>query len=234
MKILLACEESQAVCNEFRKLGHEAFSCDILPTSGPNPEWHIQDDVFNVIKNDKWDLMIAFPPCTHLAVSGARHFKQKIQDGRQKKAIKFFKRLWNAKIKYICIENPVGIMSTQLRPPDQYIHPYYFGDPFQKKTGLWLKNLNPLIHVWEENGKKWKNDFASPTMIAEALDNMLVTHTKDKGEFITFPSGKKMAKWYNDAQDKTGHKRSKTFKGIAKAMAKQFSEQIKIKTSKLS
>ena len=121
MKVLLACEESQAVCNEFRKLGHEAFSCDILPASGQNPEWHIQDNIFNVIKNDKWDLMIAFPPCTHLAVSGARHFKQKIQDGRQKKAIKFFKRLWNAKIKYICIENPVGIMSTQLRPPDQYI-----------------------------------------------------------------------------------------------------------------
>ena len=232
MRVLLACEESQAVCSEFRKLGHEAWSCDLLPASGSNPEWHIQDDVLNVIKTQKWDLMIAFPPCTHLAVSGARHFKQKIEDGRQKKAIKFFKRIWNAKIKHICIENPVGIMSTQLRPPDQYIHPYYFGDPFQKKTGLWLKNLDPLIHVWEDNdGKKWTNydDFKS----SPVLDNMNVTHTKDKGEFITFPSGKKMAKWYNDAQDKTGYKRSKTFKGIAEAMARQFSEQIKRKNSKL-
>ena len=150
MKVLLACEESQAVCKEFRKLGHEAFSCDILPTSGENPEWHIQDDVLKVIKNNNWDLMIAFPPCTHLAVSGARHFKKKQEDGRQQDAINFFKKLLNADqwggINYICIENPVGIMSSVLRPPDQYIHPYYFGDPFQKKTGLWLK-LKPLRHI---------------------------------------------------------------------------------------
>ena len=216
MRILLACEESQAVCSEFRKLGHEAFSCDILPTSGNNPEWHIQDDVFNVINNQHWDIMIGFPPCTHLAVSGARHFKKKIKDGRQQKAVKFFKKLWNSPIHYIAIENPVGIMSTKLRPPDQYIHPYYFGDPYQKKTGLWLKNLEPLRHISEGDQLK----------INEL--NAEVTHTH-KGEFVTFSSGKKMAKWYHEAKDKTGHKRSKTFPGIAKAIATQFSRQIKLK-----
>lgn len=217
MKVLLACEESQAVCYEFRKLGHDAYSCDLLPTSGDHPEWHIQDDVESVIKNDVWDIMIAFPPCTHLAVSGARHFKEKQKDGRQQKAIKFFKKLWNANewggINHICIENPVGIMSTELRPPDQYIHPYYFGDPFQKKTGLWLKNLKPLRHISKGDQLKLGDK------------NIEVTHTH-KGEFITFSSGKKMAKWYHEAKDKTGHKRSKTFPGIANAMAVQFSNQL--------
>lgn len=217
MKVLLACEESQAVCKEFRKLGHEAFSCDILPTSGENPEWHIQDDVLKVIKNNNWDLMIAFPPCTHLAVSGARHFKKKQEDGRQQDAINFFKKLWNADqwggINYICIENPVGIMSSVLRPPDQYIHPYYFGDPFQKKTGLWLKKLKPLRHI------------SKGDQLELGDENIKVTHTH-KGEFVTFSSGKRMAKWYHEAKDKTGHKRSKTFPGIAKAMATQFSKQL--------
>ena len=181
LKVLLACEESQAVTKEFRKLGHEAYSCDLLPTSGKNKKWHIQDDVFNVIEREHWDLMIAFPPCTHLAVSGARHFKEKKKDGRQKEAIKFFKSLAKAKIKYRVIENPVGIMSTFYKKPDQIIHPYYFGDPYSKKTCLWLsKGLKRLKHYSEEDKKK---------------DNSVkVTHT-DPGEFITFPSGKKMPKW---------------------------------------
>ena len=144
MKVLLACEESQAVCKEFRRLGHEAFSCDILPTSGDNPEWHIQDDLMDVMYDGSWDLMVAFPPCTHLAVSGARHFKQKQKDGRQQQGIDFFMNVVNAPIEFIAVENPVGIMSTLYRKPDQIIHPYYFGDSYSKKTCLWLNNLEPF------------------------------------------------------------------------------------------
>lgn len=112
MKILLACEESQAVCTEFRKLGHEAWSADLLDCSGPHPEWHIKGDVLEII-NDNWDLMIAFPPCTHLAVSGARHFENKRKDGRQQEAIQFFMNMINAyHIPKIAVENPIGIMRT--------------------------------------------------------------------------------------------------------------------------
>jgi site-specific DNA-cytosine methylase len=215
MKVLVACEESQAVCKEFRKLGHEAFSCDILPCSGDNPEWHIQGDVLEAIDSQKWDLMIAFPPCTHLAVSGARHFEQKRKDGRQQKAIEFFMRMINAPIKYIAVENPVGIMSTQYRKPDQCIHPYYFGDEYSKKTCLWLKNLEPLKH------------YSAGDQLVIGDEAPKVTHV-GKGEFVTFSSGKRMAKWYNEAGGKNGgHLRSKTFPGIAKAIAEQFSQQIK-------
>lgn len=204
MRVLLACEESQAVCTEFRKRGHEAFSCDLLDCSGNHPEWHIKGDVLEIIK-EEWDLMIGFPPCTHLAVSGSRHFKNKILDGRQQDAINFFMCLVNAPINKIAIENPIGIMSSNYRKPDQIIHPYYFGDSFSKSTCLWLKNLKPLTHIKE-----------SPLFPNE------VTHV-DKGEFVTFSSGKKMAKWYNDAAGKKhGHIRSKTFKGIAAAMADQW------------
>jgi site-specific DNA-cytosine methylase len=214
MRVLLACEESQAVCKEFRKLGHEAYSCDILPESGGHPEWHIQGDVLEVINNQEWDMMIAFPPCTHLAVSGARHFEQKIKDGRQQKGVDFFMALVNAPIKYIAIENPVGIMSTKYRKPDQCIHPYYFGDSYSKKTCLWLKNLKPLKHY--SGGEQLTIEDKEAT----------ITHV-DKGEFVTFSSGKRMPKWYNDASGKNGgHLRSKTFPGIAKAIAKQFSLQV--------
>lgn len=214
MRVLVACEESQAVCVEFRKLGHEAFSCDLLPCSGSHPEWHIQNDVLEVIETGEWDLMVAFPPCTHLAVSGARHFKKKIEDGRQQHAIDFFMKMINAPIKYIAVENPVGIMSTVYRKPDQCIHPYYFGDEFSKKTCLWLKNLEPLKH------------YSAGDQLSITDGDVEITHV-DKGEFITFSSGKRMAKWYNEAGGKNGgHKRSKTFPGIAEAIAKQFSFQI--------
>ena len=218
LKVLLACEESQAVTKEFRDLGHEAYSCDLLPTSGKNKEWHIQDDVLNVIEREHWDLMIAFPPCTHLAVSGARHFKEKIKDGRQQEAIDFFLKFVNAPIEFIAIENPVGIMSNEknYRKPDQIIHPYYFGDPYSKKTCLWLKNLKPLKHY--KKNEQLEIDDISPK----------VTHT-DKGEFVTFPSGKRMPKWYNEASN-NGFLRSKTFPGIAKALAELFSKQV-IETS---
>lgn len=202
MRILLACEESQAVCKVFREKGHEAFSADILPCSGGFPEWHIQGDVLEIL-NDGWDMMIAFPPCTHLAVSGAKHFKKKIEDGRQQQGIDFFMAMVNAPIPKIAIENPIGIMSTIYSKPSQIIQPYYFGDPYSKATCLWLKDLPKLTHIKD-----------SP------LFPQLVTHT-EKGEFITFSSGKRMAKWYSKASG-NGHIRSKTFPGIAKAMVEQW------------
>lgn len=207
MRILIGCEESQTVCREFRKLGHEAYSCDIQNCSGDKPQWHIKGDAIEQAYTGKWDMMIAFPPCTHLAVSGARHFAQKRKDGRQQKAIEFFIALYNAPIKHIAIENPVCIMSTHLRKPDQIIQPYQFGDEAQKTTCLWLRNLPKL----------------TPTKIVS------------KGDFYISPTGKKMPKWYADPVDENGKKisyssdkikklRSKTFMGIAKAMANQWSE----------
>ena len=144
MRVLVACEESQRVCRAFRDKGHEAHSCDLLPTSGNRPEWHYQCDVRNVEKMD-WDLGIFFPPCDHIAVSGARWFPEKRADGRQQKAIDFFMRCVNFDIPRICIENPIGIMSTLYRKPDQIIQPWQFGHGETKSTCLWLKNLPKLV-----------------------------------------------------------------------------------------
>ncbi|MCK9593346.1 MAG: DNA cytosine methyltransferase [Methanoregula sp.] len=143
MRVLVACEESQVVCQAFRDKGHEAYSCDLLPTSGDHPEWHYQCDVRNVEKMD-WDLGIFFPPCDHIAVSGARWFPEKRADGRQQKAIDFFMRCVNFDIPRICIENPIGIMSTIYRKPDQIIQPWQFGHGETKSTSLWLKGLQKL------------------------------------------------------------------------------------------
>ncbi len=196
MRILLACEESQAVTIEMRKLGFDAWSCDVQDCSGGHPEWHIKGDVLNIL-NDGWDMMIAFPPCTHLAVSGAAYFKQKQESGVQQEAIDFFLKLANADIKHIAIENPVGIMSKHFRKPDQIIHPYYFGDEARKKTCLWLKNLPPLKHVKEPN-----------------LFESEVTHVS-QGKIV---NGYPAWMFNNDKKH-----RSKTFPGIAKAMAMQWS-----------
>jgi len=194
MKILIACEESQEVCKAFREVGHEAYSCDILPCSGGHPEWHIKTDVLTQL-NAGWDMIIAFPPCTHLAVSGAAWFKEKIADGRQQQGIDFFMKFANADCKMIAIENPIGIMSSKWRKPDQIIQPYEHGEPFSKKTCLWLKGL-PLL---------------KPTKIVS------------KGEQVKFKSGKSMPKWYSDAfklpPKERAKVRSRTFRGIAKAMA---------------
>lgn len=211
MRVLLACEESQSVCIEFRKLGHEAFSCDIQECSGGHPEWHIQGDVLEQL-NKGWDMMIAFPPCTHLAVSGAAHFEKKRQDGRQQEGIDFFMQMVNAPINRIAIENPIGIMSKIYRKPDQVIQPYYFGDEFQKTTCLWLKNLPKLFHNSAPN-----------------LFNDPITHV-GKGEFFEWTDKKtgkikRQPKWYADAfmyKKEIGKERSKTFPGIAKAMAEQW------------
>jgi hypothetical protein len=150
MRVLLACEESQAVTKEMRKLGVEAFSCDLLPCSGGHPEWHIQGDVSEVLKQ-RWDMIIAFPPCTYLTISANAWYNvekfgdaaiQRLKD--REEAIKFFMMFANADCEYIAIENPVGVMSTIWRKPDQIIQPYMFGDDASKKTCLWLKGLPPL------------------------------------------------------------------------------------------
>lgn len=204
MKILIACEESQAVTIEFRNRGFEAYSCDILPCSGGHPEWHIQDDVRNII-NDNWDAIIAFPPCTYLTVTGNAwlnidKYGQKALDRYKKReeAIEFFMMFANNKCLHIAIENPVGIMNTIWKKPSQIIHPYYFGDPYEKRTCLWLKNLPTLI----------------PTKIV-----------KPEPRYVA-KSGKTMAKWFADLwlkKEKEKSKiRSKTFPGVAKAMAEQW------------
>jgi len=207
MRVLIACEESQAVCKEFRALGHEAFSCDIQECSGGHPEWHYKQDVFEVI-NMGWDMMICFPPCTHLAVSGGRHFAEKIKDGRQQQGIGFFMKLANANIERIAIENPIGIMSSKWRKPDQIIQPYYFGDDAGKSTCLWLKNLPLLKHFPQ--------------------DDMFNKKTWVEQTFITTSKGTTYDKWWYDTCMITlknglrGKARSKTFPGIANAMAQQW------------
>lgn len=204
MKILLACEESQAVTKEFRKLGHEAFSCDILPCSGGHPEWHLQQDVTELLKQE-WDMIIAFPPCTYLTVTGNRWFnierygdKAIKRHADRKEAIEFFMMFANAKCDRIAIENPVGVISSEWRKPDQIINPYQFGDAFEKKTCLWLKGLPILL----------------PTKIVQPPKR------------TQFKSGKSHPSWYADAlklpKEQRTKIRSKTFPGIAKAMANQW------------
>ena len=211
IRVLCACEESQAVCIEFRKLGFDAYSCDIQPCSGGHPEWHIQGDVVPVLK-EKWDCIIAFPPCTHLAVSGAAWFEQKRKDGRQQQGIDFFMLFTKLECAW-AIENPVGIMSKIYRKPDQIIQPYYFGDEAQKTTCLWLHDLPHLTHNDDTpNLFGWE-----PTHVG-------------KGEFITHKSGKTKPKWFADAfrlsPEERAKARSKTFPGIAKAMAEQWGAYI--------
>jgi site-specific DNA-cytosine methylase len=144
MKILIACEESQAVCTQFRKLDHEAYSCDIEPCSGGYPKWHLQKDIREIL-NLNWDMIIAFPPCTDLCVSGARWFEEKRKNGRQKLSIDFFMLFTKLDCDKVCIENPIGIMSTLYRKPDQIIQPWQFGHGETKATCLWLKGLPKLL-----------------------------------------------------------------------------------------
>ena len=204
MKVLLACEESQAVCKEFRALGHEAYSCDLFEASGGHPEWHIKGDLRDVLDED-WDLIIGFPPCTYLTVTGNRWFNvdkygdKAIERAKlREEAAKFFLLIAKNKCKSIAIENPVGFMSSFWRKPDQIIQPYEFGDPYEKKTCLWLKGL-PKLEL---------GPIVSPP-----------PRTRYK-------SGKSMPSWYADAvnlpKEERSKIRSKTFPGIAKAMAEQW------------
>ena len=234
MNILIACEESQRVCIAFRDKGHNAFSCDILPCSGGHPEWHICGDVLPLLNGNcvfrtmdgvkhridgRWDLIIAFPPCTHLAVSGAAWFEKKRADGRQKDGIEFFAKFLNADCDRIAIENPVGIISGDYIPkwfpelavkygfpikPTQKIHPWMFGDNFSKTTCLWIKGLPALTPlITEQPELEWF-------------------------EWIDSKTGKKkkQPKWFADAwklsPEERSKVRSKTFPGIAKAMAEQW------------
>lgn len=192
MRVLVACEESQEVCKAFRALGHEAYSCDIEPCSGGHPELHLQCDALELLKM-RWDMILAFPPCTHLAVSGARYFADKRADGRQQAAIEFFLRFANADCPRIAIENPVGIMSTRYRKPDQIIQPWMFGHPEKKATCLWLKGLPPL------------------------------TPTNDVSEYMeTLPKSRQERLHYLPPSPDRAKLRSKTFSGIAWAMAQQW------------
>lgn len=190
MRVLVACEYSGAVRSAFEKRGHYAMSCDLLPAEDGGE--HYQGDVRELFIHP-WDLMIAHPPCTHLAVSGARWFKDKKQE--QEEALSFVRELMDAPIEKICIENPVSIISSNIRKPDQIIQPWMFGHEVSKKTCLWLKNLTHL----------------EPTNLV------------GKGEYVTFSSGKRMPAWYNlsPGQDRW-KERSRTFQGIADAMAKQW------------
>lgn len=232
MRVLVACEESQRVCNAFREKGHNAFSCDILPCSGGHPEWHIQGDVLKILNPyelpfggeviefrtmdgadyviEKWDLIIAFPPCTYLTVTGNRWFnvdrygeKAIRRHKDREEAIKFFMAFANADCERIAIENPVGIMSSEWRKPNQIINPWQFGDAFEKKTCLWLKGLPKL----------------TPTNIIEIPPRK------------KFDSGNSMPSWYAEAwrlpKEERAKLRSKTFPGIARAMAEQWGGSIK-------
>jgi site-specific DNA-cytosine methylase len=191
MKVLIACEYSGVVRDAFLANGHDAWSCDLLPTDSKGP--HIQGDVLQILDKG-WDLMIAHPPCTHLAASGARWFKNKEKE--QKEALDFVRLLLNAPIEKIALENPVSIISTKVRQPDQIVHPWMFGHEISKTTCLWLKNLPLLI----------------PTEIV------------GKGKKHTTKGGKVIPEWYNLPETKDRwKKRSKTFEGFAKAMADQWS-----------
>ena len=193
MKILVACEESQRVCIELRKLGHEAYSCDILPCSGGHPEWHLQQDVTPLLK-EKWDMIIAFPPCTYLSNAGARHLYKggKLNEDRYKKGLlakELFMTIYNANCPKIAIENPTPSKIYELPEKSQVIQPWQFGHPYSKRTQLWLKGLPKLI----------------PTNIVEVES-----------------SCRKAGNWFNKGGKDRQINRSKTFPGIAKAMADQW------------
>ena len=224
MYVLVACEESQRVCAAFRAKGHQAFSSDIIEPSGGHPEWHIQGDCLKIINGDctfttmdgtehsligkQWDLIIAHPPCTYLTTTGNRWFNvekygdKAIQRAKDREdAVEFFMAIANANCAKIAIENPVGIMSTRWRKPNQIIQPYWFGDPFEKRTCLWLKGLPQL----------------EPT-------NMVTPE-----ERVQFKSGKTMPAWYVDAAKLPAAERSRirsqTFPGFAQAMADQWGKE---------
>lgn len=207
--ILVACEESQAVTIEFRKLGLQAYSCDTQECSGGKPEYHILGDVLEFIGKNKynnfngWDLVVAFPPCTDLSGACANLWHVKQADGRQKAAFEFVLRLWESCDK-VCIENPQGWLNTNWMKPTQTIHPYYFGDPFSKRTCLWLKNLPPLLYNMHTNL------FGSKTAVEPTC------------YWVSSSNNRKTKRFSNSGKCHTAKDRSKTFPGIAKAMAEQW------------
>ena len=202
-KVLVACEESQIVTSLLRRGGVEAYSCDLLPTSGRHPEWHIQADALEVCKMS-WDMVLAFPPCTHLAVAGAPSFEEKRRNGSQQMGVGFFLAFTALDhVPMVAIENPVGIMSNLYRKPDQIVEPYMFGDPVRKKTCLWLKGLPKLEPT----------EIVEPDVIEYA--NGRGTDTPWHMESLKLPPFERQKA------------RSKTWPGLAKAMATQWGEALK-------
>lgn len=200
MRVLVACEFSQIVTKAFRDRGHHAMSLDLLQTQG-NPDWHLQMDIRDIW--DAWDLIIAFPPCTDLAASGAPSWKVKQADGRQQRAIELVKFIWDFPCERIAIENPTGILNTVWRKPDQIINPFQFGEPYRKRTCLWLKGLPKL----------------TPTNIVEPEYHW--TSNSTRGGLLKDGTRKKSELPIRKAWD-NWKERSKTFQGIANAMAEQW------------
>ena len=223
MRVLVACEESQVVCKAFREKGHLAFSCDIIDCSGGHPEWHIKQDVLPLLNGDcefktadgqthiiedRWDLIIAHPPCTYFSnatmVNLGRKDKPHIFNDewkrrfliKRKNALEFVKKIYNADCEKICIENVVGYLSTHFKKPSQYIEPYYFGEPWKKKTCLWLKNVPPL----------------KPTNIVEPKGKWVRHHLKSKNDL----------NGYENSGVYSAKERSRTFDGVGLAMAEQW------------
>ena len=218
MNVLIDCEESQEVCKAFRARGHRAFSCDIQECSGGHPEWHILGDALKAIDppdgwcwtqngalhtHTHWDLLIAHPPCTDLAVSGARWFPEKQKDFRQQKSIVFFMEMALANVPRVAVENPVCIMSSCWRKPDQIIQPYQYGHPIRKATCLWLKGIPKL----------------TPTDVVDLGETDKYGFTVGGALQMARDENGKILSW-NDPR--TAKIRSKTFPGIARAMAEQW------------
>jgi hypothetical protein len=212
MEVLIGCEESQTVCKAFRERGHEAFSCDLKPCSGGKPEWHIQGDVIEAIRSRRWDFIGLHPVCTKMALSGNRTYgKNKPRNQERVDAVEWTIGLWELAISVcdkVYMENPMGAMNGDKRlPKPQIIQPYYFGDEFQKTTCLWLHGLPMLFHA------KQSDLFAEKTHV-------------DRGEMWVAKSGKVMPKWFAETSSTRSEKnraiRSKTFPGIALAMAEQW------------
>lgn len=209
---LIGCEESQAVTIELRKRGINAFSCDLEDCSGGYPEWHLKMDIFEALKLANWKVLIAFPPCTYLTVAANRHMVSN-PDRWEKmvEALKFVYSLMNVDIEHIAIENPVGAISTYIRKPDQIINPYYFFDNVPKRTCLWLKNLPKLVHIPQDDL------FAKKTHVEP--EHIIYNSNNNK-------SGKKRYSVHGKLGKGKGKERSKTFPGIAVAMAEQWCEYI--------
>jgi hypothetical protein len=208
MRVLIACEFSGTVRDAFIAKGHDAVSCDLLPTDAPGP--HIQGDVLEVIRGGSWDMMLAFPPCTHLAASGSQYWPKKQADGRQQEAIDFVMELYNAPIEKVAVENPVGILSSVWRKPDQIVQPFYFGDPFLKKTCLWLKNLPRLFYA--KTDTLFEAQTAVEPVAAWGTNSYRGGPRKDGTRKINT-----LRVLHSDS-----HQRSQSFTGIANAMADQW------------
>lgn len=200
MRVLVMCEESQAVCEAFRERGHEAYSVDLQECSGGHPEWHYIGDCFEVMENEgPFDLIIAFPPCTYLTKVGAPHWNKPGRPEKQFDALVFVHKIMDLDVPRIAIENPVGAISTRIRKPDQKIQPYHFGHPWKKETCLWLKGLPPLRAT----------NIVTPT-------GFWVNGGGGRTGRISMHTGSREGAMHNQKL------RSKTFLGIAKAMAEQW------------